>query len=125
MPRLACLVFSTIAIAGFSAGDWPQFRGADTTGVAADSDAPMSIGEPTACTADVPGRGLSGPIVVGSRVVVSAWSGYSQDRLHLVCFDADSGRKRWERQFWATGRTLCHEKMCNATPTPASDGQRI
>ena len=33
--------------------------------------------------------------------------------------------KRWERQFWATGRTLSHEKICVASSSPASDGERV
>ncbi|MBN1443650.1 MAG: PQQ-binding-like beta-propeller repeat protein, partial [Planctomycetes bacterium] len=33
--------------------------------------------------------------------------------------------KLWERQFWSTGRTMCHPKTCMAAPTPASDGESI
>jgi outer membrane protein assembly factor BamB len=32
---------------------------------------------------------------------------------------------RWDRQFTATGRTMTFPKICNATPSPASDGQRV
>src|SRR4029079_9015788 len=35
------------------------------------------------------------------------------------------GRRRWERQFWATGRTTCHEKISVAAPTPVSDGTHV
>ena len=122
------LTTTILAIAStvlFGGADWPQFRGADSSGVAADSNLPTEIGENIAWSAELPGRGLSGPIVVGGRVLLTASSGYQQDRLHVLCFDAKSGKKLWERQFWATGRTLCHPKMCNATPTPASDGKRV
>jgi outer membrane protein assembly factor BamB len=63
--------------------------------------------------------------VIGDRVVVTASSGFAQDREHVLCFAAKDGRLRWHRQFWSTGRTMSHPKMCNATPTPASDGERI
>jgi outer membrane protein assembly factor BamB len=43
----------------------------------------------------------------------------------VICFNAADGKKRWERQFWATGRTMCHEKTSVAAPTPASDGERL
>ncbi len=43
----------------------------------------------------------------------------------MMSFDAATGKKLWERQFVATGRTMCHEKMCNATPTMASDGENV
>jgi outer membrane protein assembly factor BamB len=43
----------------------------------------------------------------------------------VLAFDAASGERRWERQIWATGRTLCHPTMAVAAPTPASDGRHI
>jgi outer membrane protein assembly factor BamB len=125
MRRLILPVLSLTAIFVQTAADWPQFRGADTSSVSPDTSVPTTITDNIAWSADLPGRGLSGPIVVGGKVYLSASSGYQQDRLHVLCFDAKSGNKLWERQFWATGRTLCHPKMCNATPTPASDGKRV
>jgi outer membrane protein assembly factor BamB len=124
--RRAILSFTAVAAAVIGGGaDWPQFRGADTSSVSTDTNVPTTITDNIAWSADLPGRGLSGPIVVGGKVFLSASSGYQQDRLHVLCFDARTGKKLWERQFWATGRTLCHPKMCNATPTPASDGKRV
>lgn len=123
--QLKAPIFAIASSILFCGADWPQFRGADSSGVAADSNVPIEIGQNIAWTADLPGRGLSGPIVVGGRVFLTASSGYQQDRLHALCFEAKTGKKLWERQFWATGRTLCHPKMCNATPTPASDGKRV
>jgi outer membrane protein assembly factor BamB len=106
-----------------ASADWRQFRGNDTTGVVAEGD--WSGEQSIAWTADLPGRGLSSPIVVGDKVFVTASSGPRQDRLHVLCFGAADGAKQWERQFWATGRTITHPKTCVAAPSPASDGQRI
>lgn len=120
------LLVSALSLAVLSpvvTADWRQFRGNNADGIA-EGKAPVLLKEP-AWTAELPGRGLSGPIVVGNKVVVTASSGYRDDRLHVLCFDAQSGKKLWERQFWATGRTQCHRKMCVATPHPASDGKRI
>jgi outer membrane protein assembly factor BamB len=125
MRRDIALLLGFVTVVTFTGADWTQFRGTDTSGVSSDKNVPTSISENIAWTAELPGRGLSGPIVVGGRVFLTASSGYQQDRLHILCFDASTGKKLWERQFWATGRTLCHPKMCNATPTPASDGKRI
>lgn len=112
--------------AGSLAGDWPQFRGPAGNPVAVDP-VPLagSLEEQTIWRADLPGRGPSSPIVVGGRVVVTCSSGSRQDRLHVLCFDADSGRLLWQRQFWATGRTLTHPTSAVAAPTPASDGRFI
>ncbi|MDA1212186.1 MAG: PQQ-binding-like beta-propeller repeat protein, partial [Planctomycetota bacterium] len=133
MKCVICRIFNTwmfalLAVSLFGGGDWLQFRGNDTDGNADDVALPTSwtaSGENIAWTADLKGRGLSTPIVIGDRVVVTSSSGFHQDRLHVTCFDAHSGEQLWERQSWATGRTMCHPKMCNATPTPASDGERI
>lgn len=108
------------------AGDWPQFRGTAANGVAADDQVPTELsGEKIQWQIDLPGRGLSGPIVVGGRVFLTASSGLRELRLHTLCFDAKSGKQIWERTSIATGRTVCHPKMCVATPTPASDGKRV
>lgn len=106
--------------------DWRQFRGNHSNG-RAEAAAPTNWqnGAPIAWAADLEGRGLSSPIVVNGQVIVTCSSGPSQQRLHVVSFDAASGEKQWERQFWATGRTICHPTSSVAAPTPASDGERI
>ena len=109
-----------------TANDWRQFRGNDANSVAATEVLPTELsGGTIEWKVSLPGRGLSGPIIVGEKLFVTASSGYIQDRLHVLCFDVASGEKLWERQFTATGRTGCHDKMCNATPTMASDGSRV
>lgn len=113
----------------FVLADWRQFRGNETTGVAEDEKLPTAWDDDgdgkIAWQIDLPGRGVSSPIVVGKLVVVTASSEFKHDRLHVLAFDVESGNKVWERQIWATGRTLCHPTMAVAASTPASDGQRI
>lgn len=129
MTRLSFVlcVSATLTVSAARSADWLQFRGNNGDGVAADSDLPLtwSEGENVAWKSPLRGRGLSGPIVVGDKVVVTSSSGFRQDRLHVHCFDTKSGESLWERQFWATGRTMCHPKMAVATSHPASDGKRI
>src|SRR5678815_997269 len=121
---LAC--FALVASVHLAGANWPQFRGPLGNGVAEGLrlPAPIDAGSIT-WAVDLPGRGLSSPIIIGDRVFVTCSSGPKQDRLHVICFNAADGKKRWERQFWATGRTMCHEKTSVAAPTPASDGKRI
>jgi len=119
------LAVGLVVIAG--GADWRQFRGNDSSGVAADARPPVVWGdtENVAWKVKLDGRGLSGPIIVGDRVFLTSCTGFRQDRLQVLCFDSRTGRQRWKRTFWATGRTQCHAKMCVATPTPASDGKSI
>lgn len=109
-----------------AAEDWRQFRGNLANSVSSDSELPTELsGDSIAWQVDLPGRGVSSPIVVGEQVILTASSGYAKDRLHVLSFDSETGERQWERQFQATGRTVCHEKMSVATPTCASDGQRV
>ncbi|QDT96664.1 outer membrane protein assembly factor BamB family protein [Gimesia aquarii] len=115
-----------IAVCLSCGADWPQFRGPLTNNVAISETPPAKVDqENIAWTAELEGRGASGPIVVGDKVFITSTTGFKQDQLHVLCFDANSGKRLWERQFWATGRTQCHKKMSVATPTPASDGKRV
>ena len=109
------------------AGDWRQFRGPNGNGVANEIGLPIILDQQKSISwkADLPGRGLSSPIIVGDRVFVTCSSGPKQERLHVICFSSSDGSKRWERQFLATGRTMAHEKTSVAAPTPFSDGERL
>jgi outer membrane protein assembly factor BamB len=121
------LVFVLFATTPTPAEDWPQFRGPDGRGVSASTGLPekWDSKENVRWTADLPGRGVSSPVVVGGKVYLTANSGMNQTRLHVLCLDAASGRTLWERQFWATGQTLCHPKTCMAAPTPVADGHGV
>ena len=118
-------LFSSIEL--LNAEDWLQFRGTDHRGVAESSNLPTSISSEKNITwkKSLPGRGLSSPIIIGDRIFLTAASTTDQSRLHIMCFDSNDGTTQWSREFWATGRTICHEKTCVAAPTPASDGKHI
>jgi outer membrane protein assembly factor BamB len=110
-----------------AAGDWPQFRGPNGCAVSDEAGLPVKWGpnENVRWQAELPGRGVSSPIVAGGRVYVTASTGYRENRLHVLCFNAADGKKLWERQFASTGGTMCHPKTCMASPTPVTDGKRV
>lgn len=109
------------------ADDWTQFRGAGGLGVSSEANIPVEWSKDKGIkwTADLPGVGLSSPVVAAGRVYVTATTGHEQDRLHVLCFDAGTGRKLWERRFWSTGPTQCNRKTNMAAPTPAADATRV
>jgi outer membrane protein assembly factor BamB len=126
MKKLFSIVLLALTPSALSAADWRQFRGPNGNGIAAETAAPTKLTEQSvAWKIPLPGRGLSSAIIVGERVFVTASSGTEQDRLHVLCFSAKDGAKLWERQFWATGRTMTHPKTAVAAPTPCSDGRQI
>jgi outer membrane protein assembly factor BamB len=116
-----------LAVCCAAGADWLHFRGTDNNGIAAGDRLPTewSADKNVAWKAPLVGRGCSSPIVVGDLVIVTSSSGAKQDRMHVLAFDAETGERRWERQFWATGHTICHPFSSVAAPSPASDGQRI
>ena len=123
------LLFGVGVSVRLPAGDWLQFRGPGAAGIAADAEgAPkeLSMERSIAWEAALPGKGLSSPIVIGDKVIVTCSSGPDQTRLHVICFHtAGDSTPLWERTFWASGRTMCHKKTAVAAPTPVSDGKRI
>lgn len=107
--------------------DWRQFRGNNNNPVAAGASLPQhwSEKENIAWKVSLPGRGLSSPIVVQNRAILTCSDGVRQDRLIVLCIDTVSGKQLWQRNFWATGRTITHPTSAVAVPSPASDGKRI
>ena len=129
MPRLSHLVVGIVLLFGASAAradDWLEFRGTGGASRVKEGSLPVELSAASVrWSADLPGRGLSGVLVVGDRAFVTTSDGPTQDRLHLVCLSASSGKILWDRQVWATGRTMCHSKTSVAAPTPCSDGKRV
>lgn len=127
MSRRSAFLLLILAVPALGA-DWRQFRGTDTNGVAVGpGPEKVSPDKGATWTADLPGRGLSSPVIVGSRVFVTACTGVGpkHDRLHVLAFDAARGHKLWERTFWATFSANSHPKSNMAAPTPASDGKHL
>ena len=119
LPVLALLALTSASLAA----DWPQFRGIDSAGISADATIPAK--PKIDWSVSLPGRGLASPIVIGDKVFLTASSGPKQQRLHVLCFQAASGEKVWERQLQSTGRTMTFPKSSVAACTPCSDGQRV
>ena len=104
--------------------EWLAFRGSQGNGSSKSSDpGKIELHGKNSWVTELPGRGLSSPVVVNDTVFLTASSGPNQQTLHIIAFDQNNGEKRWERKFKATGRTVCHQKTCVAASTIASDGQ--
>ncbi|MEN1679852.1 MAG: PQQ-binding-like beta-propeller repeat protein [Planctomycetota bacterium] len=112
-----------------SADEWLQFRGPGCQSVADEVSVPLEwsveTGQNIAWQADLPGDGVSSPIVVDGRVIVTAADGADHDELMVLAFDSATGKELWRRKFWATGRTLCYRTSSVAAPTPVSDGENV
>jgi outer membrane protein assembly factor BamB len=124
--RRAAGILGAMVCLGLTAADWPQFRGADNASVTAGRGLPVrwEVADAAGSVA-FPGRGVSGPVVIGDQVITTSSSGQKNERLHIWSVDTATGAARWQRSLWATGRTFCHPLTSMAAPTPATDGSRV
>lgn len=120
--------------------DWLRFRGPNGTGIA-ESDAPVefSSDKNLKWKLELPGRGVSSPIVVGDKVFVTCYSGYGMGnndgkiedlKRHLVCVDRASGKTLWTKTVIATQpedpyRPPGVTTHGYASNTPVSDGKQV
>jgi outer membrane protein assembly factor BamB len=113
----------------FSQTDWLAFRGDGGRGEAMRSRPPADFdvpeGKNVAWKSATTGRGIGGPLVIGDLVVVTGCDGEDERDIHVEAFDAGTGERRWVRSMRATGRPFTHPTSANASPTPASDGERV
>lgn len=118
--------------------DWRQFRGPNGTGIAKGSvPVKWSEREHLRWRKALPGPGTSSPIVVGSKVFVTCWSGYAdggkgemaQLVRHVVCLNKADGETVWDRTVPPVLPEDPFEGMVTehgyASSTPVSDGERV
>lgn len=121
--KFLTIAFTLVLAANGTAADWTQFKGPNATGVSPEKNLPTEWSKEQGIKwkATLPSRGVSSPVVAGNRVYITCSSGTRDDRLHVLCFDAPTGKQLWHRQLQATGGTSCHPKSCMAANTPVAD----
>ena len=122
------LIIALVVLSGsVFAGDWTGFRGPLGNGISDEIGLPvkLDIDKHVAWKIQLPGKGLSSPLVVGNRVFVTSSGGTRQDRLQILCLSSIDGSVIWRRQFWAMGSTMCHSKTSIAAPTPVTNGESL
>ncbi len=122
-----------------SAADWPQFRGPGGSATSADTGTPVTWSgtEGIAWKTALPGAGTSSPILVGSRIFLTAYTGFnvpgepdgSQETLrrHVLCLNRADGKILWKTD---VPSKLPEENKIRdghgyASSTPVSDGQSV
>ncbi len=107
--------------------DWPWWRGPSRNGIASETSVPTKFGdgENMAWKAKVPGRGHSSPTVVGDRIYLT--TAFKEDERHcVVAFDRQTGQEVWQVEVnQGAFPEKNHAKNTEATPTIASDGERL
>lgn len=147
MPAHLCRIvavftvfFSLSAVA--PAAEWTGFRGPQSSGKAEATNLPVTWDSRTNIVwkQGLPGLGTSSPVVTGSRVYLTCYSGYAEsidepgqmEKLtrHVVCLDRKTGKTIWTKDFKAKMPESEYQPGNNsrhgyASSTPATDGQRL
>src|SRR5947208_1809237 len=128
LRRLLALLTVLLLPAVVPAENWPGWRGPDHNGISTEKGLPekWSATENVRWKAPLPGAGVSAPIVWGNHVFVTASDGRQNDRLHLLCFDRDTGKQLWHARFF--GSAVSEGQFAPggmAVPTPATDGKHV
>ncbi len=109
------------------ADNWPQWRGPGNRGVSAEKDLPLawSATKNVRWKAELPGAGVSQPIVWDDRIFVTASDGRLNDRLHVYCYARADGKLRWHTRLFGSAPTDLYPPGGMAVPTPATDGKLV
>lgn len=124
LTTLALFLGLTAASASDGTETWSRFRGPNGTGIAEGQKPPVEIGPEKNVKWKVPvPSGLSSPIVVGDKLVLTAFDG---GKLYTIAYDRANGKESWRRE--APAKEI--EKFLKGEGSPAastcaSDGQRI
>ena len=105
------------------AGNWPQFRGPNATGVAAADAAPPVKFGPAKWKTPLP-LGHSSPVVWADRVFLTSFEPDSK-KLELICVSAKTGAILWRRLAPAPQIEETHLISNPATASPAVDQARV
>ena len=127
MRHLAPFILGVLAAAAplpaESTSNWPQFRGGGGLGVAAEGKAPVEFGpkKNVIWSVELP-PGHSSPCIWGDKIFLTAL-----DKTHLetLCLDRKDGRVLWRAAAPAEKIEPTHRIASPASPTPATDGERV
>jgi outer membrane protein assembly factor BamB len=118
------LLLTPFVAGAHAAESWPQFRGPNGAGLAADAARPPVAFGPdknVRWKTAVP-RGLSSPVVFGDRVFVT---GVAEGAIVTLALDARDGRELWRKALPAAKLESVHAFSSAASATPCTDGERV
>jgi outer membrane protein assembly factor BamB len=120
------LIIATIFGAAM-AEDWPEFRGPGGQGHSAEEAVPLRWAESfnVAWKTPLPGDGWSSPSLAGSKIWLTASTGYGRS-LRVLAVDRESGKLVHDAEIFAQAEPPdVHAKNGYASPTPVIAGDRV
>lgn len=115
---------SVLVSASVLADSWPQFRGVNSSGIAArDAELPTEIGpdQHVVWKVETP-PGHSSPVVIDDRIFLTA---VRDEKLLTQCYSRANGERLWEREAPYDKLEEVHRVGSHVQCTPASDGEIV
>jgi outer membrane protein assembly factor BamB len=125
LSLFVALMVVCCASAGSTLGDWPQFRGLNSSGVAEGVSPPVEFGPGKNELWHVPiGSGHSSPCVVGDSIFLTTYD-KKDKKLEVLRLARADGKVIWRRAISAGRIETGHPSFNPASCTPTSDGERV
>jgi outer membrane protein assembly factor BamB len=115
-----------LAASSLNAENWPQFRGPTGQGHSTETGLPLkwSAAENIAWKTELPGESWSSPVLWNDRIfVTTATDGGESCR--VMALDRKSGTILWNKEVFRQSLRRKEGRNTYATPTPATDGERV
>lgn len=121
-PLLALALLTSFA----SAENWPNWRGPEQNGTSGETGLPVKFSpkEGVKWAADVPGISASVPVIWGDHVFITAPIA-AEKKLIGLCYDKQTGKEKWRVTISEGDEVQWDDKSNLASPSPATDGDRV
>jgi outer membrane protein assembly factor BamB len=127
LKRIVIIIPPLLAFAAVAhAENWPQFRGPTGQGISSETALPLawSSDKNVAWKTEIPGESWSSPIVWENRVFLTTATDDGQS-CRVLSLDAKSGQVLWNKEVFRQVPRRKEGRNTYATPTPATDGERV
>lgn len=130
LPKLSLQICVICVICGslssfVRAEEWPSWRGPRGDGHSTEKDVPIHWDAKSIIwKTPLPGNGQSSPVVWGERIFLTAALDKGKKRI-VFCVDRKTGSILWQREAWSGVPEPSHPMNGWASPTCATDGERV
>lgn len=127
---IVCLIFlvsliNFLLLPNHLFGDWPQFRGNNSSGIYVGKSIPLEFGagknELWSCPIS---PGHSSPCLVGDNLFLTAFNA-KQKKLEILCLDKRTGKTNWQREIEVKKFETGHPSFNPASSTVTADPERV
>ncbi|MCO8122426.1 PQQ-binding-like beta-propeller repeat protein [Stieleria sp. TO1_6] len=127
MTRWICVPILVCSFLPAALADWPAFLGGRQRSSVTDFQLPLEWSPESGMVWQTPlsGYGQSSPVIVGSRIFVTAIDGPMKETNRVSCFDLATGNKLWQHESPSSLQVKNDPYTSRAAPTPVADSSGV